>query len=43
LSISVKEVILVQGLIKVIFGILLLGVGAAATKEGWKEISKGLK
>ena len=32
-----------QGLVKVIFGVLLLGVGAVATKEGWKEITKGLK
>jgi hypothetical protein len=32
-----------QGLVKVIFGVLLLGLGVVATKEGWKEISKGLR
>ena len=31
------------GLVKVVFGLFLLGIGVVATKEGWKEISKGLR
>ena len=32
-----------EALLKVGFGLLLLGLGAAATKEGWKEIQKRLR
>jgi hypothetical protein len=32
-----------ESLLKLGFGIFLLGLGAFATREGWKEIRKGLR
>lgn len=32
-----------ESLLKLGFGIFLLGLGVLVTKEGWKEIGKGLR
>jgi len=32
-----------EGLFKVALGVFLLGIGVVATKEGWKDIQKGLR
>jgi hypothetical protein len=32
-----------ESLFKVAFGIFLLGLGVVVTKEGWKELGKGLR